>query len=46
VTVGWGRDYDDVAPVRGVVYGTPASQELTVAVEVSRMDASTDDTAT
>ena len=37
VTVGWGRDYDDVAPVRGVVFGSPATQELTVAVEVSRI---------
>jgi transglutaminase-like putative cysteine protease len=38
VTVGWGRDYADVAPVRGVVFGSPASQELSVAVEVTRLD--------
>jgi transglutaminase-like putative cysteine protease len=38
VTVGWGRDYDDVAPVRGVVFGSPASQELSVSVEVTRVD--------
>jgi len=38
VTVGWGRDYADVAPVRGVVFGSPASQELEVAVEVTRLD--------
>ena len=37
VTVGWGRDYADVAPVRGVVFGSPATQELSVAVEVSRI---------
>jgi len=37
VTVGWGRDYADVAPVRGVVFGSPATQELSVAVEVTRM---------
>ena len=37
VTVGWGRDYADVAPVRGVVFGSPATQELSVAVEVSRV---------
>jgi transglutaminase-like putative cysteine protease len=37
VTVGWGRDYADVAPVRGVVFGSPATQELSVAVEVSRL---------
>ena len=36
VTVGWGRDYADVAPVRGVVFGSPATQELSVAVEVTR----------
>jgi transglutaminase-like putative cysteine protease len=37
VTVGWGRDYADVAPVRGVVFGAPATQELVVAVEVTRL---------
>ena len=37
ITVGWGRDYGDVAPVRGVVIGPPASQRLTVAVEVTRL---------
>jgi transglutaminase-like putative cysteine protease len=37
VTVGWGRDYADVAPVRGVVFGSPATQDLSVAVEVSRL---------
>ena len=36
VTVAWGRDYGDVAPVRGVVIGPPAAQQLTVAVEVAR----------
>lgn len=37
VTVGWGRDYADVAPVRGVVFGSPATQQLSVAVEVTRV---------
>jgi len=37
VAIGWGRDYADVAPVRGVVFGSPATQELDVAVEVSRL---------
>jgi transglutaminase-like putative cysteine protease len=37
VTVAWGRDYGDVAPVRGVVIGPPASQRLTVAVDVTRL---------
>jgi len=36
VTVAWGRDYGDVAPVRGVVIGPPAVQHLTVAVDVTR----------
>lgn len=37
VTVAWGRDYGDVAPVRGVVIGPPATQQLTVAVDVRRL---------
>ncbi|MFV0306297.1 MAG: transglutaminase N-terminal domain-containing protein [Desertimonas sp.] len=36
VTVAWGRDYGDVAPVRGVVIGPAATQGLSVAVDVSR----------
>jgi transglutaminase-like putative cysteine protease len=36
--VGWGRDYDDVAPVRGVVIGPPGSQSLTVSVDVAALD--------
>ncbi len=35
VTIGWGRDYTDVVPVRGVVFGPPAGQELTVSVDVA-----------
>ena len=37
VTVAWGRDYGDVAPVRGVVIGPNAVQTLTVAVDVERV---------
>jgi transglutaminase-like putative cysteine protease len=37
VTVGWGRDYDDVAPVRGVVIGPPSGQTLTVSVDVAEI---------
>jgi transglutaminase-like putative cysteine protease len=37
ITVAWGRDYGDVAPVRGVVIGPPATQHLTVAVGVTRV---------
>lgn len=37
-TVGWGRDYDDVAPVRGVVIGPRGGQSLHVAVDVAALD--------
>lgn len=42
VTVAWGRDYDDVAPVRGVVIGPAVEQRLTVAVDVTRLHADVD----
>jgi transglutaminase-like putative cysteine protease len=38
VTVAWGRDYHDVAPVRGVVIGPPSQQTLLVGVDVTRVD--------
>ncbi|HAP75622.1 MAG TPA: transglutaminase [Acidimicrobiaceae bacterium] len=38
VTVGWGRDYHDVTPVRGVVIGAGGTQSLTVAVDVTCLD--------
>ena len=37
VTLAWGRDYADVTPLRGVVYGPAAEQELAVAVDVTRV---------
>jgi transglutaminase-like putative cysteine protease len=37
VTVGWGRDYADVAPVRGVVVGPSSAQSLSVSVDVARI---------
>ena len=37
VTVGWGRDYADVAPVRGVVVGPASAQSLSVSVNVARL---------
>jgi transglutaminase-like putative cysteine protease len=37
VTIGWGRDYADVAPVRGVVVGPASSQSLSVSVDVTRV---------
>jgi transglutaminase-like putative cysteine protease len=38
VTVAWGRDYSDVAPVRGLVFGPLAGQHLDVAVDVVPVD--------
>jgi transglutaminase-like putative cysteine protease len=38
VTVGWGRDYADVAPVRGVVLGPSSNQRMDVAVDVTRLE--------
>jgi transglutaminase-like putative cysteine protease len=37
ITIGWGRDYADVAPVRGVVVGPASSQSLSVSVDVARI---------
>jgi transglutaminase-like putative cysteine protease len=37
ITVGWGRDYADVAPLRGVVIGPSSLQTLSVSVDVSRV---------
>jgi transglutaminase-like putative cysteine protease len=37
VTLAWGRDYGDVAPVRGVVIGPAVEQTLRVEVEVERL---------
>jgi transglutaminase-like putative cysteine protease len=34
ITVAWGLDYGDVAPVRGVVIGPSAAQSLDVGVHV------------
>jgi transglutaminase-like putative cysteine protease len=36
ITVAWGRDYQDVAPTRGVVFGPPATQQVEVGVDVTR----------
>lgn len=37
VTTAWGRDYADVAPLKGIVYGG-GSQSVSVSVDVNRMD--------
>ncbi len=36
IITGWGRDYSDVAPLRGVIYGGGGTQKLQVAVDVTR----------
>ena len=38
VTTAWGRDYADVSPLKGIVFGGGDSHELDVAVDVSRME--------
>jgi len=38
ITVAWGRDYDDVSPVRGVIHGG-AGHGLSVQVDVEPLDA-------
>ena len=35
VTLAWGRDYGDVAPVRGIIIGPVTTQLLEVAVNVA-----------
>ena len=37
VTVAWGRDYTDVVPVRGVLFGPPAAQTLSISVDVAAL---------
>jgi transglutaminase-like putative cysteine protease len=37
ITVGWGRDYYDVAPLRGTAFGPPTTQKLDVSVDVTRV---------
>nr|WP_296748779.1 transglutaminase family protein [Thioalkalivibrio sp.] len=38
VTLAWGRDYGDVAPIRGVVRGSGAKHTLMVSVDVQRIE--------
>jgi transglutaminase-like putative cysteine protease len=37
VTIGWGRDVGDVSPVRGVILGPSTTQQVDVAVDVTRL---------
>ncbi len=38
ITTAWGRDYSDVTPLKGVVFGGGADQILSVAVDVERVN--------
>jgi len=38
VTTAWGRDYADVSPLKGIVFGGGGSHTLDVAVDVARVD--------
>ncbi|MEM7337847.1 MAG: transglutaminase family protein [Actinomycetota bacterium] len=37
ITNAWGRDYADVAPVKGVIYSDGSLDEMTVSVDVERL---------
>jgi transglutaminase-like putative cysteine protease len=37
VTIGTGRDYRDVPPIKGIVAGSPVTTELDVQVEITRL---------
>ena len=37
ITVAWGRDYADVAPLKGVIFGGGRDNELDVSVDVERI---------
>ncbi|MCB1262076.1 MAG: transglutaminase family protein, partial [Acidimicrobiales bacterium] len=36
IVTAWGRDYGDVAPIKGVVFSEAAAHDLTVSVDVIR----------
>lgn len=38
IVTAWGRDYSDVSPLRGVIFGGGSSQSLQVSVDVQRLD--------
>lgn len=38
ITTGWGRDYSDVSPLKGVVYSDGGKTTLDVSVDVRRID--------
>lgn len=38
ITTAWGRDYSDITPIKGVIFGGGASHTTEVAVDVQRVD--------
>ena len=38
ITTSWGRDYEDVSPLKGVIYSKGGKTVLDVSVDVSRLD--------
>jgi transglutaminase-like putative cysteine protease len=38
ITTAWGRDYSDITPLKGVIFGGGASHSTDVAVDVQRLD--------
>jgi transglutaminase-like putative cysteine protease len=39
ITTAWGRDYADVTPLKGIIFGGGASHTATVSVDVARIAA-------
>jgi transglutaminase-like putative cysteine protease len=37
ITTAWGRDYSDVTPMKGSVFGGGSSHQLEVSVDVERL---------
>jgi len=38
ITTAWGREYSDVTPIKGIIFGGGASHTVQVAVDVERLD--------
>jgi transglutaminase-like putative cysteine protease len=38
ITTAWGRDYGDVTPLKGVIFGGDSTHKLTVSVDVESLE--------
>ncbi len=38
IVTAWGRDYSDVSPLRGIIFGGSGKQKLSVSVDVARIE--------